>query len=371
MNQAVVCLTRSLTNLKDKLFQIRISNRDVALTEEVRVQNEVAAIHLFRQALSSYPTHIVPDVYGWACSSPTSHGWILQEHMPGTDPEKPFQKLPLESQRKIMSRWATLFALIQKFRLPPSITGYGGLVFSANGDLNSAPLTVPFGGPFPTWQDYYLGIFTKQLEIASATPLVGGWPAPLRTRLENFLSSPTGISSQLSKYTNTRQTIVHGEFHLVNMLFDPETLQITALLDYDFAHVASPLDEYLWSFPDVHGLLAGMDNDDQALKILQLEGFIREPDEVIKGLGHNETPGENNWVLAKAWDEELAKAGVERIADIEGAEEVGNLYWFLQFVCPPEFLLERWRKRFTVEELVEQKMKFEKKLDKYLMHWGF
>jgi hypothetical protein len=159
-------------------LQIRISNQDVALTEEVRVQNEVAAIHLFREALSSYPTHIVPNVYGWATSSPTSIGWILQEYMPGTDPEKPFHELPLESQRKIMSQWATIFAIIQKHPLPPSITGYGGLAFSAGSEIISAPLTIPFGGPFATWQDYYLGIFTKQLEIASATPMVSGWSPP-------------------------------------------------------------------------------------------------------------------------------------------------------------------------------------------------
>jgi Ser/Thr protein kinase RdoA (MazF antagonist) len=74
--------------------------------------------------------------------------------------------------------------------------------------------------------------------------MVAGWEPPLRARLENFLSSPTGISSQLLKYTNTRQTLVHGDFDLMNFLFDPETLQITAILDYDFSHVASPLDEY-------------------------------------------------------------------------------------------------------------------------------
>jgi hypothetical protein len=104
---------------------------------------------------------------------------------------------------------------------------------------------------------------------------------------------------------------------------------------------------------------------------MQLEGFKMEAEVVVKGLGHDKTPKENNWVLAKAWDEELAKVGAERIADIEGAEEVGNLYWFLQSVCPPEFLLERWRKKFTAEGLVEQKMKFAKKLDKYLVHWWF
>ena len=42
------------------------------------------------------------------------------------------------------------------------------------------------------------------------------------------------------------------------MLFDPDTMKIIALLDFDFAHVASPLDGYFWSFRQLHGLLAAL-----------------------------------------------------------------------------------------------------------------
>ena len=51
---------------------------------------------------------------------------------------------------------------------------------------------------------------------------------------------------------------MHGNFDLQNMLFDPDTMKIIALLDFDFAHVASPLDGYFWSFRQLHGLLAAL-----------------------------------------------------------------------------------------------------------------
>ena len=64
-----------------------------------------------------------------------------------------------------------------------------------------------------------------------------------------------------------------------NILIDPGTLQITGLLDFDFSHIASPADEYFYSFPSFCGLVPGPfeDEDLQLLRRYQTEGFPITP----------------------------------------------------------------------------------------------
>lgn len=47
------------------------------------------------------------------------------------------------------------------------------------------------------------------------------------------------------------------ETDLHNILFDKSSLTITALLDFEFAHIASPIDEYLYSFQSLNAILVG------------------------------------------------------------------------------------------------------------------
>jgi hypothetical protein len=67
---------------------MRISNPQALVNEEVRVQNEVAAMWLTRQALSGYELRLVPEAYGW-CPSSDDRGWILEEYKEGVNSTKP------------------------------------------------------------------------------------------------------------------------------------------------------------------------------------------------------------------------------------------------------------------------------------------
>jgi tRNA A-37 threonylcarbamoyl transferase component Bud32 len=40
--------------------------------------------------------------------------------------------------------------------------------------------------------------------------------------------------------------LVHGDFGPNNLLFDPGTLQVTALLDWEFAHTGEPIEDLAW-----------------------------------------------------------------------------------------------------------------------------
>lgn len=112
------------------------------------------------------------------------------------------------------------------------------------------------------------------------------------------------------------------------MLLDPDSLQITALLDFDFAHVSFAAEEFLYSFLFIHGLLVGpIEEDDYiALRKAQLEGF--QKDAQAPQDEENEVEGQVSidWKLAQAWDEELARLNIQRPSSMKGIDEVSALH---------------------------------------------
>lgn len=153
------------------------------------------------------------------------------------------------------------------------------------------------------------------------------------------------------------------------MLFDPITHEITALLDFDLAHVGSPADEFLYSFSDMEGLLFDPFNSDTLLKLREyvLTGFPDGPPDV------DSTPADDepNWQIAKVWDDSLAELQVLRPKTIEGIEEMSCLHWFCQDVCAPYLTMQRWLVRQTPERIENAAKEVDGNVVKYLERWGF
>lgn len=151
---------------------------------------------------------------------------------------------------------------------------------------------------------------------------------------------------------------------LQNILYDPDKIEITGLVDYDFSHVASPVDEYFYSFPSIHGILVGPfeGGEMEHLRLALLSGNVSEPAGPVE---------EINWTIAETWNKELKRAGAIRPNDFAGVEEYAGLYWFTQNVCPPYFLMPRWVAKRTPEERAKVKGTIEKELVQYMDRWGF
>ncbi|EHL03113.1 hypothetical protein M7I_0805 [Glarea lozoyensis 74030] len=304
---------------------IRISNPQALLNEDVRVQNEVAAMCLARQALSTYGSRLIPHTYAWQ-SSEEGYGWILQEYMEGVPLDKEMNGLNSDRKQDILHQIANVFKLIQNFSLPESVKGYGGLTFNDSGEIVTGPTTIPCGGPF-----------TEFHEIKWDQKVV----------IENSVA---------------RQTLVHGDFNTFNMLFDPSSNLLTALLDFDLSHIATPADEYFYSFRTLGALLAGPFEPGD-------EGQLRQY------LLYGNVPAQNgtkvDFEVAQMMDKEFVRAGVLRPADIPGAGELAALKWFLEDVSPPYFFMERWLEWKGREKVEEIKVGIEETLGGYLERWGF
>ena len=149
------------------------------------------------------------------------------------------------------------------------------------------------------------------------------------------------------------------------MLFDQTSNRVTALLDFDFSHIATAADEYFYSLRTFGALLAGPfeEGEEGQLRRCLLEGF--------GAIMPAEKGKEVNFEIAQMMDKEFLRAGVLRPADIHGAGELAALKWFLEDVSPPYFFMERWVASREPGELDEIQAGIERNLGKYLERWGF
>jgi len=361
---------------------VRLSNPNAMIDEEVRVENEVAAISLVQKALISYPCKIVPKVFAWQ-GSKHGLGWIVQEYLSGEQLSLHFSDLQTDKKVVVLDQVAEIFEMIQSFQ--HGVEGFGGLRFDENGSVVAGRSSLWSVGPFSTHAGMYQAIFAKQLELTQATPLLDGWKGTgLQERLQRF-STSGGFANLLARTGDIQPTLVHGDFgqrqyhdchgYLIadisigaeNILIDPGTLQITGLLDFDFSHIASPADEYFYSFPSFCGLVPGPfeDEDLQLLRRYQTEGFPSAP-------STQEATSESvDWTVARLWQAALEKHNVASPKDIDNIAELADIYWFLLDVCPPFFNLPRWLARKTDEQKLAAKKAIGENIDRYMRRWSY
>jgi hypothetical protein len=215
---------------------IRIANPQALINHDIRVENEVAAMTLMRDALSSYSANLVPEVYDWSpCTSSVSgspYRYVLQEHKPGvgldstfglsanSEQKTSFEELAEDKKRDLLAQIAAVFKLIQSYELPTSVKGYGGLRFNEAGDIVIGPTSIPCGGPFETYPEMHAQMLRHQLQEADANEdIVHGWRGAgvqpdgtdLRGRLDK-LAAENGIAKIADQNCVQRPTLVHGDF---------------------------------------------------------------------------------------------------------------------------------------------------------------
>ncbi|KAH8885617.1 hypothetical protein GQ53DRAFT_845296 [Thozetella sp. PMI_491] len=274
-------------------FILLLSNPDAeGMHQATRVQNEVAILTLASAALHLIEPNIVPRVFGWGGAGRGKQlGWILQERMPDN-----------------------------------------------SGAIISAPMASVGSGPWPSLQDSYLGRLNVALAKADKNPHLGGWHANgVRERIEAFLER--GLPAQFSDLMSKQDRVIaHADFTSDNLLYDPATGRITALLDYDFSSIQHPAYEFFRSFAGNGGQLTGWSGDATpeekeaaALRGAKLTGRFPSPlpDPVPSANG----PGVD-WELAKAWEDELQRLDVKRPSTIQGIDKLADVDEVLGSLLP-------------------------------------
>ncbi|KAL9088006.1 MAG: hypothetical protein Q9165_006347 [Trypethelium subeluteriae] len=304
---------------------IRLPNPISGYNNKGRVENEVAALSLARHALQSRLAHLVPRVFAW-CSARDGQGWILQERMAGQPLHEDFQGMSQEQRSKILEQMADILAHFQRYKIPDSVKGYGGLTFNAAGEYVSAPLSILDGGPFPTYEALVKKTIESKLAKSDIDPRVQATD---------------------------------------NLLYDKDTLQLTAVVDFDFAHIATVADEFFRSlghdigrFPDVRS-----DNEEQdALRNAMLNGFP-------KNLPVRSE--EVSWTAAKAWDDALRNRDMARPSTIRNITQLADLFWLSSAILPFKLCNEVVVGNSSSEQLLKRKEIGTSQLQKFLEDYGF
>jgi hypothetical protein len=192
---------------------LKFQTLDAGLDESVRLMNEVAAIELARRALDTL--NVVPDVfaYGKIEHNGQALGWIIEDFKPGELLASAWDELPSSDKATLLTQIARIYVALQKCRLPDTVDGFGGLQYSSTGVMISGPIVFGFGGPYASFDEMYIGMFKRQLELADSCSVVKGWSGSkkgLRECLERFANE--GLSSCLAAVTNKTPTLIHGDF---------------------------------------------------------------------------------------------------------------------------------------------------------------
>ncbi|KAI0204949.1 kinase-like domain-containing protein [Astrocystis sublimbata] len=346
---------------------MRLTNLDAeGLSRQTRVENEVAMMRLAANALGSFKPPVVPRVYAWGSAS-VSQGWILQELMPGKHVDEAFGAMTRQQKQTILSQMAELLGSLQSYQLPDSITGYGGVMFDEDSRVVSAAMTSVGAGPWPTYEASFKGRLQVALQRADANPYIQGWHANgIRNRLENFVKH--GLATQFDSLAEVcGKAIVHADFTTNNLLFDPATYRITALVDFDFACIMHPSYEFLRSFDGVGGQFRGWSDDeaseDAVLRHAKLHGF---PSLLP-------TPAENgiDWEVAKDWEDELEALDIKRPRTIVGIDKVADVDSILRTILPWRVSNSDILRLQSEEVIIKCKEKNEQQLVHLLRRLGF
>lgn len=192
---------------------VRLANPDpgTGMNNTNRVENEVAAIGLARQALAgSKYSHIVPEIYAWG-SVASGQGFSIQQHMGGTMPDRGFDDLTLQDKTAVFGQMADILALLQRLEMPATVDGFGGLRFDGDGRLVSAQMSLYNKGPCATYKDFLRAIFDVKLQEADENPVVEGWRENgLRTKLDDFIHHR--LDTMSDDYDHVRKVLVHSDF---------------------------------------------------------------------------------------------------------------------------------------------------------------
>ena len=193
-------------------FIIRLPNPISGYNDKIRVQNEVAALSIARDALQAKFPGFVPRVFRWG-SAEHGRGWILQEHMAGRPLLNDFHEMNDKDKALILNQMADVLAIIQQHPLPATIRDYGGLDFSPSGEYVSAPLSILDGGPFTTYADLVKATIQSKLSKADGDPQVQGWRANgVRARLDKFIAE--GFHAAMEKMGTFPKVLVHADFSM-------------------------------------------------------------------------------------------------------------------------------------------------------------
>ncbi|KAK8094983.1 Protein kinase-like domain [Apiospora hydei] len=348
---------------------VRMSNPLAeGLNNANRVENDVAASYLIRQSVTRAGlAPVVPAVFAWApnrfpdVAGEAGFGWTMAEFKPGADLDAQFPTLDRDAVNAVLEQLADLVVAVQRVDLPSGAARFGALTIDAQGAIVSGQMPLLKGGPWDTYAETWVAKLKDRLAESDQSSLLKGWrESGIRERIDKYISAG-GVQLILEPVDNNQKILNHGDLTLNNLLYDSDTQRITGLLDFDWAAVTHPCDEFLFGLWDIGGGIHERVGDLQPYIISG--DFSQQPD----GLSEEEV---RKWETAKAWDGALARRGAIRPSSIAGVDRIQALRGLEELLCPFALASEVMLGRISDAEKVAKKEEAGVKITDWLDRWA-
>lgn len=143
-------------------------------------------------------------------------------------------------------------------------------------------------------------------------------------------------------------------------------MRLTALLDFDFSHIATFADEFFRSLcADIGQFPSPRESRELlALRKAMLTGFA-DP------LPPTDKDGSVQWASAKAWDDALCERNAKRPSTIENIAALSDLFWLSGQILPFRLCNQIVVKNSSQEQLSAMRKTGEELLINFLNDYGY
>ena len=141
-------------------------------------------------------------------------------------------------------------------------------------------------------------------------------------------------------------------------------MRLTALLDFNFSHIATFADEFFRSLgADIGQFPSSRESEETlALRTAMLTGF---PEPLPP------STDDVQWPSAKAWDDALREKGAKRPGTIEDIAALSDLFWLSGQILPFKLCNEVVVRNSSPEQLAARKGSGEGLLINFLSDYGY
>ena len=155
-----------------------------------------------------------------------------------------------------------------------------------------------------------------------------------------------------------------------NILVDPAANKLTGVVDFDFASVSHPSQEFFTSFGDIGGNTGGWQGPDHHAGRLEkaiVAGSFGDASDDDKMTDE----ARSEWRIARTWDTALAARGVMRPSEVPGIPLLSRLPQLEGLLCPFRLVHPRLVQNMSPEELEEARSGAEEVLGECLAEFGY
>ncbi|KAK2053901.1 hypothetical protein LY76DRAFT_638747 [Colletotrichum caudatum] len=277
---------------------------------------------------------LAPNVYAWAPpitsnkADEKGFGWIMSGFRSGVDLGPEFASLDVGSQKHVFHQMAAVLGAMQVADLPDGVTKFGGgLKFDSDGHIvNGESPSMQDVKPAGSYLEWRVGKLRSRLERAAGCPIIQGWKSNgVAIRIEKFLASG-GPQKVLGTVDVHRKCLIHGDLTIYNMLYDKNAKKVTAVLDFDFASISHPFEEFIYmSFSHTGG---NVGNDNTVINRAIISGDFTTPPADL-----NEESAKE-WELGKMWNTVLQESAALAPSQIEGVDQIRDLMRLQSLLFP-------------------------------------